>query len=129
MHKHTSIVEVNGQKYDMATGQIIGAVKKTASRLKRPSPFISLDGIVRLPIMAKVRPASRNQRPKRVVHNVRRKAQHSTTLMRRIVSRSKEKAKKPTALMKKRLIGHSPVREAHAKQTFKHHKVKRFGIL
>ncbi|KKU19852.1 MAG: hypothetical protein UX30_C0007G0125 [Candidatus Saccharibacteria bacterium GW2011_GWA2_46_10] len=129
MHKNTSVVEINGQKYDMATGKIIGAVKNRANRLKAKTPFISMDGIVRLPVMAKVRPASRNRHPRRVVHNVHRQTQRSKTLMRRIVNKAHSKVKVGKNPIKKALVGRNPVREAHAKLTPQHHRVKHFGIL
>lgn len=128
MHQKTSIVEINGQKYDMASGKIIGAVKNKVSRLKSKTPFISMDGIVRLPVMAKVRPASRSKHPKRVVHNVHRQTQRSKTLMRRIVSRAQRKVKIQKNPIKKHLVGRNPLREARFKQTSQHPKVKHFGF-
>lgn len=129
MHKNTSIVEINGQRYDMATGKIIGAVKNRAGRLKAKTPFISMDGIVRLPVMSRVRPVSKNKHPKRVVHNVQRQTQRSKTLMRRIVNKAHSKVKVPKNPIKKALIGRNPVREARATQTGQHPRVKHFGIL
>lgn len=128
VNKNASAVEINGQKYDAVTGQLIGAVKKTAHRIKHSSSFISMDGIVRPPVISKLKPASARKHPKRAVHNVRRSTQRSKTLLRQIVKKPVHK-KAATTSTKKQIFGRSRVREDRSALSRRHPKVKHFGIL
>lgn len=81
MIKHTSVVELNGHRYDAVSGQIIGAAKGAAVRLKTASG--SIDGFVRSKTVSlPPRKVSRT-----TGHTTYRQAQRSKTLMRTTVEK------------------------------------------
>ncbi len=129
MNKVPSVVEINGKKYNAVTGQILGKVKKTANRMKISTELFSMDGIVRRPAIAITKPASIRRYPKRAVHNVKREAHRTRTLMRKAVTKSRKNKKLADSQIKARTFGRNPARESRAKQTHQHPKIKRFGIL
>ncbi len=113
MSKNASVIEINGNRYDAVTGQLLGAVKKIAKQVSRPSNALTIDGFVR----------KSSQR----VHQT---TQRSSTLMRSVV-------KKPTKLVsaganlakrpKARSFTESPVPASRVRATIKNPKVRRFG--
>ncbi|MBI4034272.1 DUF4367 domain-containing protein [Candidatus Saccharibacteria bacterium] len=87
MSKTTSVVEINGNKYDAASGRLLGVVRQAAAAI-RPGQGQVLDGFRRRPLTAKSRPAI-SQKPAETVHQ---RAQQSRTLMRTAVRTPEIKA-------------------------------------
>ena len=120
VNKATSIIEINGNRYDAVTGQLIGAVKQAAHRAINPTQGLNIDGFSRHATRAKAH-------AKRTVQELQRKPQRSKTLMRSVV-------KKPTRVLlesKTRLRSLSPdyARASRAKNVPRDAKVQRFGLL
>lgn len=117
MSKSSSIIEINGNRYDAVSGQLIGSVKKVASRVIPGNPTLSIDGFRR------AKPSSAKQPAK----NLQRKPERSKTLMRSTV---KKPAKtKLTSKIQTRTLSSNPARATRAKQVHQHAKVQRFGVL
>lgn len=121
MNKPTSIVDINGQRYDAITGQLIGAMKKAAAQIKRPGVGFNLDGFTKKPNHLKLR-------TKRSIINIQRKPEHSKTLMRAVVKKPTNKIQK-TELLKNRNLSPDYARAFRAKITPKNDKVRKFGLL
>ncbi|HXY17956.1 MAG TPA: DUF4367 domain-containing protein [Candidatus Nitrosopolaris sp.] len=88
MAKNTSIIELNGNKYDAVTGQLLGAVKRVAGQVKPVAGVI--DGFVRKPVAAI---AAKQPTPGRKVQKAGRRPQKSRTLMRGAVAKYAEARK------------------------------------
>lgn len=127
MTKHTSVVELNGHRYDAVSGQIIGAAKDTASRLRTASG--SIDGFVRSKTISKV-----SLPPKSIVrstaHHAQRHVQRSKTLMRKSVSKPEShKYVVPQDMIGPSSINKSgPKRSFRAKTVSKSNKIMKFGV-
>src|SRR5438105_3709895 len=73
--KSISVVEINGNRYDAVTGQLVGVVEKIAKQVKTPVGGSSIDGFARRSSIVGAAQA------------VHRRAQRSQTLMRTAVKR------------------------------------------
>ena len=139
MAKSVSVIEVNGNRYDAVTGQVLGAAKKMAAQVKNPASGV-IDGLVRKPalsIVSSVKPGLNSVRPDR--SNLRqryksapgrRQTQRSQTLMRSLVSKPSgviKKADSAAKFYKSRTAEISPVRASRAKTVAKNAKVEHFG--
>lgn len=120
MNKPTSTVEINGNRYDAVTGQLIGVAKKAAMHVKAPIGR-TIDGFIR-PAKVIARSAA-----KRSVHSLQRRPQRSKTLMRSTVK--KTTPVKPESPLKSRTFSTDHARAARAAGTAKNAKVNRYGIL
>jgi hypothetical protein len=142
----TSVVQINGNQYDAATGAIIGTAKKIALKAKAHSSGV-IDGFTAKP--SHLKPVSKPQvlelkktvplktavkpskpRPKHSAHKLHSRAERSHTLMRRAVRRPMAHLKaRPvqTAPVKARVVPASSERESRAKKITKHAKIHRFG--
>ena len=138
MSKSASIVEINGSRYDAATGQLVGAVKQAAGAIKPGSGKV-MDGFIRRTSQAKPMVATRNkarsassQGIKKTAQAVHRTAEHSQTLMRQIVSQPKLKSSakaNSSSPANRRSTAINSVRAFRAKTILKNSGVRRFGIL
>lgn len=138
MAKNASIIEINGNRYDAVSGQLMGAVRKAAAQVKSPVGGV-IDGLSRKPHLSRVSPVkvlSKNAEeatPKRLQYKtptVRQRAQHSQTLMRGAVKRPALTNSGVVAgirASKARTISVNPARAFHAKTIVKNAKVERFG--
>lgn len=149
MNKNPSIIEIDGKRYDAITGQLVGAVKRTATRIGKPSSGLAIDGFIKKKSSGsvsktakKVRKATKTTAPipvskevprmfsgslKIAAKGVHRQAQRSSTLMRAVVNKPASIAATPTA--KGRRVKADFKRISHAKATPKNAKVSRFGRL
>lgn len=135
MAKGTSVIEINGSRYDAVTGQFLGAVKRVAAQVKSPAVG-AIDGLVRRPsssiasaIRARnttTRANSNHEAPK-----ARRQAQRSQTLMRSGVSRptADKKLANAVKLHKSRTSAINPQRVSRAKTIIKNIRVNHFSRL
>lgn len=121
VNKATSIIEINGNRYDAVTGQLIGAVKKAAHHVKKPVMGMSLDGFTRH------KPAKLKQHAKRSVLTLQRTPQRSKTLLRNIVK--KPVRVRPENKIKARGLSPDYARASRAKNILRDVKVQRFGLL
>lgn len=121
MSKPTSIVDINGQRYDAITGQLAGAMKKAAAKVKKPGVGFNLDGFTKS--TTKSQP-----RTKRSIINIQRKPEHSKTLMRAVVKKPSNKTRKNDSLVNQGLTPNY-ARALRAKITPKNDKVRKFGLL
>ena len=71
---------INGNRYDAVSGRLIGAVKRAAYQAIKPTQGLSIDGFTRQ--AAKV-----SGHAKRSVHELKRRPEHSKTLMRATVKK------------------------------------------
>lgn len=119
MNKATSIIEINGNRYDAVSGRLIGAVKNAAHRALKPAQGLSIDGFTRHAVRA-------GAHAKRSVHELKRRPQHSKTLMRATVTKS-ARAKSEDKIV---FRGLSPdhARADRARRVPQDSKVKRFGL-
>jgi hypothetical protein len=137
--KSASIVEINGNRYDAVSGQILGAAKNIAGQVKRPATGV-IDGFVGRSTKARPLEHKRSQiesssaglreRFQSKIPRVRERTMHSDTLMRGAVKRPALSVKKPLidfGLQKARTAAISPVRAIHAKTIAKNPNVKHFG--
>jgi len=148
VNKNPSIIEINGKRYDAITGQLVGAVKKAATRIGKPSSGLAIDGFIKKKSSG---PVSKNTRKAKKITKVtapvtkevsgtfsgslrvaakgaHRQAQRSSTLMRAVVNRpTVNTTTTPTA--KGRRTKTDPKRMSHAKAVPKNAKVSRFGML
>lgn len=88
------MVEVNGQRYDAATGRLVGAVKQITKTVMPGSGQV-MDGFTRRPAVTKITssPAAKTvkAKAKRAAVSARRQPQPAKTLMRSFVSKPKLK--------------------------------------
>ena len=120
MNKATSIVEINGNRYDAVSGRLIGVVKKAAHQAMKPTQGLSIDGFTR-------RAARAGADTKRSVHELKRRPEHSKTLMRFTV----KKPARAKSVDKIQFRGLSPdhARADRARRVPQSSKVQRFGVL
>lgn len=88
MSRAHSVVEVNGNRYDAATGKLVGTVKKSAHQLRSSAGGV-VDGFIRQSSQTHLRKNAPRQRTKHTAQAFHRTAERSRTLMRAAV-------KKPT---------------------------------
>ncbi|MEK7561763.1 MAG: hypothetical protein AAB541_02780 [Patescibacteria group bacterium] len=119
MNKVTSIVEINGNRYDAVSGRLIGVVKKAAHQVMKPTQGLSIDGFTR-------RTARAGADAKRSVHELKRRPEHSKTLMRSTV----KKPARAKLVDKIQFRGLSPdhARADRARRVPQSSKVQRFGL-
>lgn len=120
MNKTTSIIEINGNRYDAVSGRLIGVVKRAAGQAIKPAQALSIDGFTRRATKASVY-------AKRSVHQLKRRPQQSNTLVRASI-------KKPTRAksedkIKFRGLSTDHARAARARRVPQSSKVQRFGLL
>ncbi len=120
MNKATSIVEINGNRYDAVSGRLIGAAKKVAYRAIKPTQGLSIDGFTR-------RATKVGAHAKRAVHELKRRPQHSKTLMRTTVK--KPARAKSEDKIKFRGLSADHARADRARRVPQSSKVQRFGLL
>ncbi|OVE78652.1 hypothetical protein BVY00_02230 [bacterium G20] len=120
MNKATSIIEINGNRYDAVSGQLIGAVKQAARQAIKPTQGLSIDGFTRQAARAKAH-------AKRSVYELQRTPERSKTLMRSVV----KKPERARSESKTKIRGLSPdyARASRAKNVPRDAKVQRFGLL
>lgn len=147
MRKASSVIEINGNRYDAITGQLIGAVKKITQPSKNHSTGV-IDGFVRgssanahpvvSPSANKTEPQehkkparSAKARLRHTAQAVHRRAQKSQTLMRSSVSKPKRDAQE-AEIVKKTITpasaSVSPARASRAKTIAKSSHISRFGL-
>lgn len=117
MGKTSSVIEINGNRYDAATGQIINAIEKV-NRVKNQV----IDGFTK----ASAIPApALSQEPKINAHGLHKRTEKAQTLRR-------DGLRKPAGPPGSRLqhLSTTPrlATQLRAKQTPKHTKVSRFGV-
>ncbi len=141
MGKKPSFIEINGKRYEAATGQFVGIVKKISGQAKRPLAN-SVDGLSKVAsrpgpakkaaseaAMVKKKPAAKN-RPKRPAQTIHSRRERSYTLMRRIVRRPAIQEKKDNSAPKiprNYLRTINPARMTRAMAVGKNHKIRHFG--
>ncbi|MBI2592169.1 hypothetical protein HYW36_01705 [Candidatus Saccharibacteria bacterium] len=120
MSKANSIVEINDNRYDAVTGQLITAAKKAAGHVRRPAAGQMIDGFTRSHERIKAH-------AKRSIQELTRKPERSKTLMRSIVKKT-ARAKSEDKIKAHKL---SPdyARASRAGQVAQNPKVQRFGLL
>lgn len=111
----TSFVELNGNGYDAATGQVISAFRPASTRNSQV-----IDGFVKSPAKLSKSAAQRAARSA----ELHRRAEKTRTLAR---SGLKKPAKYMAPRLQKLAPAHNPEREFRAKQIHKHGRVNRFG--
>ena len=119
MNKATSIIEINGNRYDAVTGQLIGAAKKVAQHIKTPITGLSIDGF------SKPTRVNKKSATGRSVHAAGRKPERAKTLMRSIVKRSARA--NPEDKIKARGVSPDHARAQRAARVSQNAKVQRFG--
>lgn len=134
MAKSTSVIEINGNRYDAITGQMIGTVKRVAYQVKK-TPSGVIDGFTKNvgTITPKIMPSQRaahpsSSEPAQKVHN---RTQKSSTLMRSAVPKPtanshNDSVKKHLSTSEVAKINHA--RASRANAFHKSSKVQRFGI-
>jgi hypothetical protein len=126
--KNTSVIEINGNRYDAVTGQLVGVVKKMTGQVSPASRV--MDGFIKKPADAKIFSKHLSKLPaKKVVANsAGRQPQKSQTLMRSAVAKYAEAR---TAISGSQSKAHSlrpkPGRIVRAETVPKNSKVHRFG--
>ncbi len=121
MNKATSIIEINGNRYDAVTGQLIGVAKKAAHHIKKPINGLSIDGF------SKPARAIKQSATGRSVQAAGRKPERARTLMRSIVKKSAEA--KSEAKIKARGLSPDHARASRAAAISQDGRVQRFGLL
>lgn len=121
MNKATSIIEINGNRYDAVSGQLIGAVKRAARQAIKPAQGLSIDGFTHH------RAAKAGAPAKRSVHELKRRPEHSKALMRTAVK--KPVRAKSEDNIKFRGLSPDHARADRARHVPKSSKVQRFGLL
>lgn len=119
MNKATSIIEINGNRYDAVSGRLVGAVRKAAHQAIRPTQGLSIDGFTR-------RVAKAGGHAKRSVHELKRRPEHSKTLMRATVK--KPARAKSEDKIKFRGLSADYARADRARRVPQSSKVQRFGL-
>jgi hypothetical protein len=84
--KASSIIEINGTRYNAITGEMLGDVKKGAHQIKHATSGV-IDGFVKQPAASVSRSSTHHarvasKRVKQTAQNVHKKTQRSRTLMR-----------------------------------------------
>lgn len=120
MNRATSIVEINGNRYDAVSGRLIGAVRKAANQAIKPTRGLSIDGFTR-------RAAKAGSHAKRSVRELKRRPEHSKTLMRAAVK--KPARAKSDDKIKFRGLSADHARADRARRIPRSSKVQRFGLL
>ncbi len=120
MNKTTSIIEINGNRYDAVSGRLIGVVKKAARQAIKPTQGLSIDGFTR-------RAAKAGSHAKRAVHELKRRPEHSKTLMRGTLK--KPARAKSEDKIKFRGLSPDHARADRARRVPQSSKVQRFGLL
>lgn len=120
MNKVTSIIEINGNRYDAVSGRLIGAVKKAAQQAIKPTQSLSIDGFMRR------RATKAAVHAKRSVHELKRHPEHSKTLMRLGVK--KNVRAKSEDNIKSRGLSADHARADRARRVPQNSKVRRFGL-
>lgn len=143
MAKSYSVIEINGNRYDALTGQLLGTAKKISSHIKS-APDGVIDGFIRQsaarPVQAlpersttakpksstvKRKAAARNI--KSPAQNIHKRAQKSLTLMRGVVSKP-DKDKEQSSLKTHHIRTTTEIKRAsRAHKIEKHPKINRFG--
>lgn len=131
MSKTSSFVEVNGNRYDAITGELISKVKKASAAISNSSGRKLVDGFVNSSYQKPTDPkknTSKTPHPKVTSAGLHTGHEKSRTLMRRMV-------KKPTSVKTTepqqshaRSNATNPVMESRAKTATKHSSVSRFGF-
>lgn len=130
MNKTASIIEINGNRYDAISGQLIGAARKAASHIKRPIDGLSVDGIT------KPTRIIRKSAVKRSIYALQRqvpsgawqrKPERSKTLARGSVK--KPTRPQPESKIKARGLAQNHAQVARAAATKQNSKVQRFGMI
>lgn len=121
VNKTASIIEINGNRYDAASGQLVGAAKRAVNNIKRPINGFSIDGFSKPAKMV------RKSATKRSIYKLQRRPERSKTLMRRSVK--KPIRQQPQSRLKTRGLAPNPVQASRAANVRKDSKVQRFGIL
>lgn len=127
MSKNTSVIEINGNRYDAITGQLIGAVKKMASQVNPAGRVI--DGFIKKPSANRAsKPDPKVAAKRRVVQNAAHQPQKAQTLMRNAVTRYAQAfTSNNTSQPKARSTSPKPGQVLRAKIVPKNAKVNRFN--
>lgn len=133
MGAHQNFIEINGKKYNAATGELIRDNDNQAPVAKKAAPIHatssgSIDGFQKRPTHSGTTHAKISHAPAKTLHP---EPQRSHTLMRSAVKKpinkklhqpNKQQIKQPTAA----ILGHSPRRDSHAQQVTKSSLVSRY---
>jgi hypothetical protein len=132
LNKTNSVIEVNGNRYDAVTGQLLNAVHKAKNHTKASTKTV-IDGFVlgshhTKKHIKKTVALPAKKRPHVIAGDVHVHPQRSRTLMRQIV-RSPAAAPKKAASHHPKAVSHhiNPAKEFRAKTAVKHPGVNRFG--
>ncbi len=122
MSKTSSIIEINGHRYDATTGQMLGMVRHSATQIKNNASGV-IDGVVRQPATNVTRSSihhasSASKRIKQTAQTIHKKTERSRTLMRSGVK--KPQSKKPTAVATKAVPASSYHRHLTPNQSVAH---------
>ena len=111
-----SVIEINGNRYDAITGQLLAAVKKTSSHLAHPIRGPVIDGF-------------RRKLPTSKAQTVHSRTQRSKTLMRSVVAKPVQAKDQSSKLKppKARTSAVAMTRLSRAMNLAKDSHVKRFG--
>jgi len=140
--KTSGVIDINGTDYDIASGRVIGAVRRVAGQVKMPNSAQVIDGFIKnkrhidtpkakladIPAVKKMRTRKISDRAAKVAATaIHHRREHSKTLMRSRLGRPALKVKEAS----RTFTSHSPVAEsvraARAKVISTHAKVSRFG--
>ena len=121
VNKTAGTIEINGNRYDAVSGQLIGAAKNAAKHITRPIDGLNMDGFSK-PVRAAKKSAIG-----RSVHNLQRKPEKSKTLMRAAVKKPARR-ESPSKIKTRRFMP-DYARAARAAQVRQDSKVQRFGRL
>lgn len=130
VNKTASIVEINGNRYDMVSGQLIGAAKKAANHIKRPIDGLSIDGFTRPAKMIRksaVKPSVHALQRQVPSGTWQRQPERSKTLMRSAVKKPTQA--QPESKVKTHGLAPNHARTARAADVEQNSKVQRFGRL
>lgn len=141
MNKNISVIEINGNRYDAVTGQLIGAVKRVADQVKKRTTEPIIDSVRHQASKSKelgkhihqtARTAASAKSLKRQVkhsaQHVHQKTQRSHTLMRNAVTKP-DVSKPLPGNTASRATNHVMTRLSRAKSVSQHAEVARFGHL
>lgn len=147
MVNRTSVILINGNQYDAATGKIIGTAKRVAHQVKSQSSGV-IDGFMRKPpikssAIHKAAPkaakppaiAARQNKSRRKTlshsaHRLHARTERSRTLMRSVVARPSVRFKVPETSPtdhRRHPVATNPDRLSRAQKIAQHAKVHRFG--
>lgn len=128
--KTSSIIEINGNRYDAVSGRLLGAAKKAAQHIKNPISNLTIDGFT------KPARAIRKSALKRSIHAMgrqapagtwHRKPERSKTLMRSVVKKPAQV--KSEDKITSRTLSPDHARASRAAGVAQNSKVQRFGLL